>query len=103
MSTAAQNALLKTLEEPPGPGYLVLLATSADALLPTTRSRCQHIPFRGLPLEFVIAQVLVQHVDEVAAAVGAGHLAVAEQIHVGQELLPQEMGCGSGMTCSSAL
>jgi DNA polymerase III subunit delta' len=61
MTIAAQNALLKTLEEPPGPGYLILLAASPDALLPTTRSRCQHIPFRGLPLDFVVAQVLEQH------------------------------------------
>ncbi|HKQ50105.1 MAG TPA: DNA polymerase III subunit delta' [Phycisphaerae bacterium] len=61
MSAQAQNALLKTLEEPPGPGYLILLAASPDALLPTTRSRCQHISFRGLPLDFVVAQVLERH------------------------------------------
>lgn len=61
MSIAAQNAMLKTLEEPPGPGYLILLASSPDAVLPTTRSRCQHVPFRGLPLDFVVAQVLERH------------------------------------------
>ena len=35
----AQNAMLKTLEEPPSDSYLFLLTRSADALLPTTRSR----------------------------------------------------------------
>lgn len=57
MSSQAQNALLKTLEEPPSQSYLILLSTSADALLATTKSRCQQIPFRGLPLEFVVEQL----------------------------------------------
>lgn len=40
MNTAAANALLKTLEEPPGDSLLLLLTASEDALLPTIRSRC---------------------------------------------------------------
>ncbi|MYC31064.1 MAG: hypothetical protein F4X65_13395 [Chloroflexi bacterium] len=40
MNTAAANALLKTLEEPPGNSLLLLLTASEDALLPTIRSRC---------------------------------------------------------------
>jgi hypothetical protein len=40
MNTAAQNALLKALEEPPGHACFILCATAADALLPTVRSRC---------------------------------------------------------------
>lgn len=43
-----QNALLKTLEEPP-PRTLIILATCApDRLLPTIRSRCQLVPFTPL-------------------------------------------------------
>jgi DNA polymerase-3 subunit delta' len=43
-----QNALLKTLEEPP-PGTLIILVTSAeDRLLPTIRSRCQLVRFAPL-------------------------------------------------------
>jgi len=38
-----QNALLKTLEEPPGAAVLVLTAARASQLLPTVRSRCQHV------------------------------------------------------------
>ncbi len=57
MSISAQNALLKTLEEPPSLSYLVLLATSADALLPTIQSRCHQVAFRRLPTEFVIERL----------------------------------------------
>ncbi|TXH63076.1 MAG: DNA polymerase III subunit delta' [Tolumonas sp.] len=41
MTEAAENALLKTLEEPPGNSLLILLAESAMKLLPTITSRCQ--------------------------------------------------------------
>ena len=40
MNTAAANALLKTLEEPPPDSHLLLLTANEDALLPTIRSRC---------------------------------------------------------------
>jgi replication-associated recombination protein RarA len=43
LTTEAQNALLKTLEEPPQGTFLVLTATSDQALLPTIRSRAQSI------------------------------------------------------------
>lgn len=58
MNAEAQNALLKTLEEPPEHSYLILLATSADALLLTTRSRCQQVPFQRLPTDFVLQQLV---------------------------------------------
>jgi DNA polymerase-3 subunit delta' len=41
MTEAAENALLKTLEEPPGNSLLILQAESAMKLLPTIVSRCQ--------------------------------------------------------------
>ncbi len=53
----AQNALLKTLEEPPAATFLVLLAAGLDKLLPTTKSRCQSVPFGPLPTEFVAAKL----------------------------------------------
>jgi len=53
MNVAAQNALLKTLEEPPETTFLMLIVTSVEALLPTVRSRCQTLPFGLLPPEFV--------------------------------------------------
>lgn len=40
MNVQAQNALLKTIEEPPAYAVILLLTTNADAFLPTIRSRC---------------------------------------------------------------
>ena len=57
MNTEAQNALLKTLEEPPEDTTMILTTANPEALLPTTRSRCQllslpdnkfHFDFPGL-------------------------------------------------------
>jgi len=48
-----QNALLKTLEEPPGSAVLILVATDASLLLPTVRSRCQRIRLDPLPSALV--------------------------------------------------
>ena len=56
----AQNAMLKTLEEPPEHSYLVLLTDSVDLLLPTTRSRCQHVAFRRLPSSFVVEHLVTR-------------------------------------------
>lgn len=53
ITPAAQNALLKTLEEPPGTTFILLLVASLDRLLPTTLSRCQQIRFDPLPVSFV--------------------------------------------------
>lgn len=56
MAEAAANGLLKTLEEP-GRATLILLAPTAESLLPTLVSRCQRIPFRRLDAD-ALAQVL---------------------------------------------
>lgn len=45
---AAQNALLKTLEEPPSASMFVLVSSIPDALLPTVRSRCSRLRFGPL-------------------------------------------------------
>jgi DNA polymerase-3 subunit delta' len=44
----AQNALLKTLEEPPSASMFVLVSSIPDALLPTVRSRCSRLRFASL-------------------------------------------------------
>lgn len=50
LSVAAFNALLKTLEEPP-PHAIFVLATTAPKKIPVTIfSRCQHFPFRRIPV-----------------------------------------------------
>ena len=48
-----QNALLKTLEEPPGSAVILLIATDGSLLLPTVRSRCQRLRLDPLPPSLV--------------------------------------------------
>ena len=45
MNPAAQNALLKVLEEPPAYAVFILSAENPGALLPTVRSRCVEVPY----------------------------------------------------------
>ena len=46
MTEQAQNALLKTLEEPPAYAVIILLTTSIEAMLPTIQSRCVEMSLR---------------------------------------------------------
>ena len=48
MNFNAQNAFLKTLEEPPPNSVIILITTLADLLMPTIRSRCQSVVFQPL-------------------------------------------------------
>jgi DNA polymerase-3 subunit delta' len=57
---AAQNALLKTLEEPPASAVFLLITSRADALLATVRSRCPLLRFGALATDDVVAG-LVAH------------------------------------------
>jgi DNA polymerase-3 subunit delta' len=54
MTTAAANSLLKTLEEPVGHTLLMLVTSRPNALLPTIRSRCQHVKYRRPPVSEVL-------------------------------------------------
>ena len=65
LSTAASNALLKTLEEPPEHVVFVLATTEPEKVLPTIRSRTQHFEFNLLS-----ADVLAAHVRHVIADAG---------------------------------
>jgi DNA polymerase-3 subunit gamma/tau len=51
LSNAASNALLKTLEEPPGHVVFVLATTNPEKVLPTIRSRTQHFELTLLSIE----------------------------------------------------
>jgi len=69
---AAQNALLKTLEEPLPASVFILVSSRPDTLLPTVRSRCAQLRFGRLQLAEV-AEVLERrqrysHTDALAAA-----------------------------------
>lgn len=53
MTVQAQNALLKTLEEPPEYGVIIILTSSVESLLPTILSRCVVLNMRPVPDERV--------------------------------------------------
>ena len=53
MTVQAQNALLKTLEEPPEYGIILILTTNVDALLPTILSRCVVLHMKPVKDELV--------------------------------------------------
>jgi DNA polymerase III subunit delta' len=57
MAEESQNALLKTLEEPPPFAHLLLLSSEPSGLLETVRSRCQPVRFSPPPLAAVIAEL----------------------------------------------
>ena len=58
---AAQNALLKTLEEPPSASIFILVSSLPDALLPTVRSRCPRLRFGPLHASEVADLLMRDH------------------------------------------
>lgn len=89
MNDEAQNALLKTLEEPPPETTLILVTANPAVLLPTTRSRCQLIP---LPEN--ICRYDFPHAEDVFRALGKlcfsnGGIVAAEE---GVEVLLEVVG-----------
>ena len=75
LSTAAFNALLKTLEEPPPRVVFVLATTDPQRVLATILSRCQRFDFRRIPL-----QALEQHLTWIAEQEQIG--ITSEALHV---------------------
>ena len=60
MTTQAQNALLKTLEEPPSYVVILLLTTNAGTFLQTVRSRCEMLTMKPVP-DAEIREYLMEH------------------------------------------
>lgn len=67
----AQQALLKTLEEPPRRVIVMLLADEPEALLDTVRSRCQEIPVRPIPRASVEQALLRRGIEDGVATEAA--------------------------------
>ena len=75
MNEVAASAFLKTLEEPPGDARFLLCSAAADALLPTIRSRCQHVSLAVPDPAQASAWLEQQGVADAAVLLGAsgGH------------------------------
>lgn len=57
LNEESQNAMLKTLEEPPVHAHILLIASETESVLPTVASRCQRIEFDPLPEQSVIERL----------------------------------------------
>ena len=73
LSTAAFNALLKTLEEPPAHVKFLFATTDPERVLPTILSRCQRFDLRRIP-----AALIVKHL---------AHIARLEQVKIDEAAL----------------
>ncbi len=87
MVDEAQNALLKTLEEPPTSSMFVLVTARPEALRPTVRSRCPRLRFGPLSLTDLVQALRARGVREgaaqAAAAAAGGSLGRALALHAG--------------------
>ena len=90
LNVPAANALLKTLEEPPGRTVLVLVSSRPDTLLPTIRSRCVvmpvHLPDPQMLVEWLMADAGIDQAQAVSllAAAGGSPLRARELADPGQ-------------------
>jgi DNA polymerase III subunit delta' len=105
LNPAAGNALLKTLEEPPGNALLILITANPDSVLPTILSRCQRLHFAALP-EATIATLLRENGTEpesarIVAALAGGSMRKAMEI--GEETAIHERKSFLERICSLSL
>jgi DNA polymerase III subunit gamma/tau len=107
LSAAASNALLKTLEEPPEHVVFVLATTNPEKVLPTIRSRAQHLEFTlfsAYELETLLADVLGQEgVDADPEALAVIARAGAGSARDALSLLDQALAHGTGRLDAGAV
>lgn len=85
MTVQAQNALLKTIEEPPAYGVILLLTTNSDAFLPTILSRCVTLKLRpvkdGLVRKYLMEELHVpDYQADVCVAFARGIIGKAKKL-----------------------
>ncbi len=85
MTVQAQNALLKTIEEPPSYGVILLLTTNSDGFLPTILSRCVTLKLRPVSDAQVRSYLMEQlqipdYQADVCAAFARGNIGKAKRL-----------------------
>ncbi|UFS68962.1 DNA polymerase III subunit delta' [Geomonas sp. RF6] len=70
-NASSGNALLKTLEEPPGDALMILIAPERAAVLQTIQSRCQSLPFQPLSQEAIEKRLELDGIAPAAARIAA--------------------------------
>ena len=90
MNVQAQNALLKTLEEPPAYATIMLLTTNLEAMLQTIRSRCVTLTMKPVP-DVELQRYLMRDVQvpdykaSICAAFARGNVGRAKELAVSPE------------------
>ncbi len=79
LSTAAFNALLKTLEEPPAHAIFILATTEVHKIPATVLSRCQRHEFRRIPVADIVAVLKMIAQEEGISVDAAALAAIARQ------------------------
>ncbi|HEX9840926.1 MAG TPA: DNA polymerase III subunit gamma/tau [Anaerolineales bacterium] len=106
LSTAAFNALLKTLEEPPPHAIFVLATTEIHKIPATVLSRCQRHEFRRLPVDEIVRQLKMIIKAEKIQADDDALIQIARQSAGGMRdaisLLDQLSSTGSKITLALA-
>lgn len=90
MTVQAQNALLKTIEEPPAYAVILLLTNNIDGLLPTILSRCVRLDLRVVPDNLVKNYLMERlHIPDYQAEVDAsfaqGNIGKAKEAATSEE------------------
>lgn len=85
LTVQAQNAILKTIEEPPSYGVILLLTENSDAFLPTILSRCVTLKLRPVKDSLIRSYLMERlHVPdyqaEVCAAFARGNVGKAKKL-----------------------
>ncbi len=90
MTVQAQNALLKTIEEPPEYAVIMLLTSNADALLPTILSRCVRLDLKVVD-DALVKKYLMEHLHipdyqaEIDASFAQGSIGKAREAATSEE------------------
>lgn len=90
MTPQAQNALLKTLEEPPAYAVIMILTTNLDAMLPTIVSRCVVLHMKPAPDEAIRSYLMKQlqvpdYKADVCVAFARGNVGKAKALATSEE------------------
>ena len=90
MNNAAQNAILKTIEEPPEYAVIILLTTNISALLQTVLSRCVKLDIQPLKKEVVKKYLMekekvVDYQADIAVSFAGGNLGKAIELSKSQD------------------
>jgi DNA polymerase-3 subunit gamma/tau len=108
ITDAAFNALLKTLEEPPGHIIFMMATTQPEDIPQTIRSRCQHFSFHAVKFDDIVGQLraiaakegIAADDDALAVLAEAGDGSMRDALSIMDQAIAS---CGAGVKINAAL